>query len=108
MPVFIFDKYILDELEEKADRPRGIHSCGIARNAGAGNRTGQQPGSVLRYSLPKYMTQLMKKYKIEKVFTNGDYEPYAMQRDAAIAKITGCAGSILTAIKTRLFLKKRR
>ena len=50
--------------------------------------------------------QLLKKYKIEKVFTNGDYEPYALQRDAGIQKLLAAHGASLHSYKDQVIFEK--
>ena len=86
VPVFIFDRNILDELEDRSDRRvEFIHNVlsGIQQQL-------NELGSTLdvRYGFPdEVFGQLLKDYKIEKVFTNHDYEPYARKRDASIEKL---------------------
>lgn len=84
LPVFIFDRNIVDELEDKADKRVEFIYAAL---------TGMQQqlvslGSSLNvfYSTPlQAFQQLVKAHDIEQVFTNHDYEPYAIDRDAAVA-----------------------
>ncbi|RAJ73930.1 deoxyribodipyrimidine photo-lyase [Chitinophaga dinghuensis] len=85
LPVFIFDTNILDDLEDKADkRVLFIHHTLEQLNKQLKNF-----GStiVTFHGTPveafRYWTQ---KYQVGAVYTNHDYEPYARQRDAAVAK----------------------
>ena len=86
VPVFIFDRNILDEIEDRADRRvEFIHEAlaSIQEELAA-------YGSTLdvRYGFPTdTWRQLIKDYTINKVFTNHDYEPYARQRDEEILKL---------------------
>ncbi len=86
VPIFIFDKNILDRLEDKTDkRVLFIHN--------ALSEMQQQlisTGSTLRvfYTTPiEAFKMLLTQYKIEKVFTNHDYEQYAIDRDSNIAEL---------------------
>ncbi|WP_323756543.1 deoxyribodipyrimidine photo-lyase [Roseivirga sp.] len=83
LPIFIFDKNILDNLENKQDaRVKFIQNTVAQMNHNLGAN-----GSKLKtfYSTPieAYET-LTDKYEIEAVFTNRDYEPYATERDKQI------------------------
>src|SRR6187431_1264621 len=83
VPVFIFDKNILDLLEEKGDsRVTFIHEAVSEIQAVL-----IEAGSTfdVRYGKPEdVFKSLLETYKVENVFTNHDYEPYATERDAVI------------------------
>ena len=83
VPVFIFDRNILDELEDRQDkRVEFIHTSLLEIE-----RLLVAIGSTLdvRYGFPNEIwKQLIHDYKIENVYTNHDYEPYANDRDKAI------------------------
>lgn len=86
VPVFIFDRNILDELEDKKDRRVEFihHSLGQLQEQLA------SIGSSLdvRYGFPEEIwKQLVKDYSIANVYTNHDYEPYAIERDLALARM---------------------
>jgi deoxyribodipyrimidine photo-lyase len=83
VPLFIFDSLILDELDNPDDRRVGFIHQVIS--------TIQQQlislGSTMevRYGQPvEIFQELTKEYNIQSVFTNHDYEPYAIQRDDQI------------------------
>lgn len=80
LPLFIFDKNILDKLEDKADRRVEFIHASISElhtQLTAINSTLE-----VHYGYPsKIFKLLIERYKIEKVFTNHDYEPYAKERD---------------------------
>lgn len=85
VPVFIFDTNILDELEDKTDKRVDF----IHRRITHLQQQLQQKGStlhVLHTTPEKAFAQLTKRYHIKAVFTNHDYEPYAKQRDEAVAQ----------------------
>ncbi len=85
LPVFIFDKQILDQLEDKKDRRvvfihRAIEDMHLKL---------KKLGSSLlvKYGFPEQVfKEIQTHYSIENVFTNHDYEPYALERDKAIEK----------------------
>lgn len=83
VPVFIFDRAILDLLEDKADlRVNFIHHRLTELHAQL-----EQMGSSLdvRYgTVEECWQQLCDDYAVSAVYTNHDYEPYARQRDEAM------------------------
>jgi deoxyribodipyrimidine photo-lyase len=86
LPVFIFDKNILDKLEERADaRVEFIHDQVTRLSAEL-----ESKGSSLlvKYGDPEAIYKsLLSEYEIEGVYTNRDYEPYAKSRDTAIENL---------------------
>lgn len=86
IPIFIFDKNILGDLEDKADR----RVMFITEALKEMQEELVAMGSSLHvfYGTPEEIFNgLMKKWKIGNVFTNHDYEPYAIKRDQLIKKI---------------------
>ncbi len=83
LPIFIFDKNILDKLADPTDaRVHYIHDAITAMHA-----TLATLGSTLLtiHSTPILaFEQLIAEYSIQAVYTNTDYEYYGMQRDEAI------------------------
>jgi deoxyribodipyrimidine photo-lyase len=83
LPIFIFDKNILEKLEDKADsRVTFLHDTLSALKTEL-----EQLGSTLHvyYGNPMDIWQkITSEFSIEKVFTNKDYEPYALERDTAV------------------------
>ena len=83
-PVFIFDRYILDELEDRKDRRVEF----IHRALGQIQAALRASGATLdvRYGTPETIfPELCREYPVQAVYTNHDYEPYARERDAGIA-----------------------
>ena len=82
IPIFIFDTEIINKLEKNDLRIKMIHAALVKLNdAMLGNRcnVGMYLGN------PKAVFEsLLKKYKIKRVYTNRDYEPYALERDKSI------------------------
>lgn len=83
LPIFIFDKNILEDLEDKTDaRVTFIHDQ-ISKL----HREYQENGSGLMvfYGTPKEAFEvLVRKFSIREVYTNRDYEPYAKDRDKEV------------------------
>ena len=83
LPLFIFDKTILDKLENKFDRRVDF----IHQVCGHLNESLIQHHSSLAcyYAHPlEVFEELIKKYTITCVYTNHDYEPQAIERDLAV------------------------
>ncbi len=86
LPVFIFDRNILDKLDDKADCRVEFIRDSVAELA----ETYRTYGSDLRayYGKPlEIWKQLRKETDIAAVYANRDYEPYAKARDQAVADL---------------------
>lgn len=105
LPVFIFDRNILDNLEDKADRRvEFIHS---AITEVQQQLTTLQSSLEVFYSFPAdIFEKLSDDYQIEKVFTNHDYEPYAKKRDEDIASILKKKGTSFHTYKDQVIFEK--
>lgn len=81
-PIFIFDKNILERLKKNDARVSFIHQQLLKIN----NLFKREKSSLLMfYGTPlEVFKQLSEKYKINKIYTNKDYEPYGMARDQEI------------------------
>lgn len=105
LPVFIFDTAILDSLEDKDDRRvEFIHRAlsGMQEELTA-------LGSTLdvRYGKPLQVYQeLFREYNVTSVYTNHDYEPYALERDAAIGQWLKAKGCSFQTFKDQVILEK--
>lgn len=86
LPLFIFDKKILDKLEDKSDaRVDFIHQQILSIHQELANKGSSM---VIKYGNPEEIFQeLAEEYDIQSVYTNRDYEPYAKERDQKIEKI---------------------
>lgn len=105
LPVFIFDKNILDDLEDKKDRRvEFIYKALLEMQ-----ETLKKHNSSLEvyYDTPiNAYKKLLKKYTIEKVFANEDYEQYAIDRDAAINELLKKHNAELKLYKDQVILAK--
>jgi deoxyribodipyrimidine photo-lyase len=103
-PIFIFDKKILDELPENDQRVRFIYQeiqkiKKVYREAGSDLWVFyDQPANVFR--------QLLKEHKVEKVYTNRDYEPYAKERDKTILELLREANVEMIGAKDHVIFEK--
>ncbi len=105
LPIFIFDKNILDKLADKADRRVGFIHAALEEM----QSTLIKMGSSLQvfYSTPlEALEKLFEKYKIEKVFTNQDYEPYAKERDDAVGSLLKTKAASLYTFKDQVIFEK--
>jgi len=86
LPIFIFDKHILDKLDDKSDkRVVFIHEALQKMHA---QLLALGSGLTVIYSTPgEAFKTLLSEYTFAHVFTNHDYEPYAVERDTAIEKL---------------------
>ncbi|HEY9185168.1 MAG TPA: deoxyribodipyrimidine photo-lyase [Salegentibacter sp.] len=86
LPVFIFDTEILDKLPENDARVTFIHGQLQQMRKDLQDDCGSS--IAIYHGKPNdIFQQLIKEYKIAEVFTNHDYEPYAIKRDKEIADI---------------------
>lgn len=86
LPLFIFDKNILDDLEDRDDaRVTYIHD----RIRFLGEETGKQgSGFLVEYGEPvEVWKKLIDRFDIGAVYANRDYEPYAKDRDEAVGAL---------------------
>ncbi len=105
LPIFIFDRNILDELEDKSDRRVEF----IYQALSDIQKQLIKIGSTLdvRYGTPiEVYKELISEYHIGKVFTNHDYEPYAKQRDKEIEKLLIQNGVSFHTYKDQVLLEK--
>jgi deoxyribodipyrimidine photo-lyase len=105
VPIFIFDRNILDELDDKSDRR--VEFIHLALQDIQKHLLKMGASLDVRYSTPETAyTELLKEYNVEKVFTNHDYEPYAKQRDSAIEQMLKQQGVSFHTYKDQVILEK--
>ncbi|MDA1269040.1 MAG: deoxyribodipyrimidine photo-lyase [Bacteroidetes bacterium] len=88
LPLFIFDRHILDALEDKSDaRVTFIHKQIASLKAFFEKHGGSM---LIKYGHPEIIFQeLLDEFDILTVYTNRDYEPYAQSRDAQVEALLG-------------------
>ena len=82
LPIFIFDEAILSRLPNNDARVSFLHQ--ELTNINTQLRELGTSLAVFHGKPLVIFEQLLEKYSVETVFTNHDYEPYALQRDAGI------------------------
>ncbi len=105
LPLFIFDRNILEALPD-ADDPRVtfIHQVLSELHAEL-QKTGS--GIVCRHDTPAgAFRKLLEAYTVTSVWTNGDYEPYARDRDADVAALLGGHGIPFKTFKDHVIFEK--
>jgi len=105
VPIFIFDRDILDRLENKQDRRVVFIAEALERLQGQLAVVGSSLEVFYDFPLEVFRG-LLAKYRVGKVYCNGDYEPYARERDAAIDRLLRESGSSLSAFKDQVIFEK--
>lgn len=105
LPLFIFDRSILDLLDDKQDRRVEFIHNAVADMQQQLIKMGSS--MEVYYGFPKDIyRELLKKYDVKKVFTNHDYEPYAQQRDGEIQKLLASEGASFHTFKDQVIFEK--
>ena len=106
LPVFIFDAEILEKLEYKSDkRVQFIHQELIRLN-----KELKEYGSSLLVKVGKpwvVWKELMQEYSVHTVYTNHDYEPYAIARDEKINELLKENGVRFHTYKDQVIFERR-
>lgn len=105
VPVFIFDRNILDKLEDKSDRRVEFIHAALEDM----QQQLVQLGSTMEvyYGFPEQVYEsLAEKYDLAHVFTNHDYEPYAQERDATVEKLLHRNGAVFHTYKDQVIFEK--
>jgi deoxyribodipyrimidine photo-lyase len=83
LPLFIFDKHILDELPKDDARITFIHD--ELQKMRSYLQEHHDSSIATYHDTPENaIKQLIKDFEVEAIYTNRDYEPYAQKRDAKI------------------------
>ena len=105
VPLFIFDKNILDDLEDREDKRVAFIHAAIEEM----QQELVKCGSSLEvfYGSPfEAFQQLLEKYSIKKVFANHDYEQYAIHREQKIQAFLQQQGATLETYKDQVIFEK--
>lgn len=104
LPIFIFDQNILADLEKDDARVGFIHDRLCAIN----NKLRKHGSSVLcLHSTPvDAWRTLQGQYKIDSVFFNRDYEPYAIDRDQEVSDLLTHAGAKVFTYKDQVIFEQ--
>ena len=103
--VFIFDKIILDQLENKNDRRVAfIHETLVDIQTRARQ---QQSSMLVLYDAPiKAFEKINSLYEIKEIFINHDYEPYAIRRDQEIKAFAEKHQIVLHSFKDQVIFER--
>ncbi len=86
LPIFIFDREILDKLPEDDARVSFIYET--LQKMRDEMQQEHDSSLAMYYGKPKAIfSQLLEDFEVTAVYTNTDYEPYAKERDTAIAEL---------------------
>jgi len=105
LPIFIFDTEILDKLENRTDaRVEFIYNALTEIDS----ELKQQGSSLLALAgkPTEVWKELIGKYDISEVFTNHDYEPYALNRDSSIEALLKENGIKFNTFKDQVIFEK--
>ncbi len=105
LPIFIFDTTILDQLQDRADKRVAFIHAAITEMQTQLVAMGSSM-QVFHGKPMDIFSQLVQLYTIGTVFTNHDYEPYAQERDTAIASLLGEAGIDFKTYKDQVIFEK--
>jgi len=105
IPVFIFDRNILDQLDDKADNRVAFIHAALALMQEHLVKIGSTL-KVYQGHAESAWKEILLKYNVEKVFTNHDYEPYAIERDERIEKLLNQNGASLYSFKDQVIFEK--
>lgn len=105
LPIFIFDKTILDKLEDKDDRRVEFIHQYVTKLSNELKALGTS--LQVFYSTPKEaFAQLLQQYRVNAVYTNHDYEPYATRRDEEIKGLVEDANASFNTFKDQVIFEK--
>lgn len=85
LPLFIFDRNILEELPKKDARVEFIHRAVSGLKKRLEN---MDSALIVRHGKPEDVwPELLREYEVAAVYTNRDYEPYAIERDESVRRL---------------------
>lgn len=105
LPIFIFDTEILDKLSNRKDaRVTFLHNTLKELND---ELSALGTSIIVKYGKPQEVWKaLLDEYDIENVFTNRDYEPYALSRDAAVEQLLSDSNITFQTYKDHVIFEK--
>ena len=105
IPLFIFDKNILEQLENPQDARVSFIYAALKDIQ---EQLGEWGSSlIVKYGKPiAIWKELQKAYSINAVYTNHDFEPYAMERDTEIKELLQAGGIHFHSFKDHVIFEK--
>ena len=104
LPIFIFDKNILEHLNKNDQRIIFIHQS-IQKLQKEYRKLNCQLG-VFYGNPEEIIPKLVESYSIDAVYTNRDYEPYAQSRDRRIKALLDSKGILFKGYKDHVIFEK--
>jgi deoxyribodipyrimidine photo-lyase len=105
LPLFIFDKNILDALEDRQDRRVTFIHQQIQRLSEELKKLGSS--ILVKYGKPEEVwIEILQQYEVKAVYTNHDYEPYARERDAKISRLLSSSNIPFYTFKDQTIFEK--
>jgi len=105
LPLFIFDTDILAKLNDKADKRVEFIHGEVERLSGELEKYGSSL-MVKRGNPMEVCEELLKGYDVRTVFTNHDYEPYAIERDKKVKELLAKYGRVFQTYKDQVIFEK--
>ena len=105
LPIFIFDTTILDQLQDRSDKRVAFIHAAITEMQTQLVAMGSSM-QVFHGKPMDIFSQLVQLYTIGTVFTNHDYEPYAQERDSAVADLLSADGIGFKTYKDQVIFEK--
>jgi deoxyribodipyrimidine photo-lyase len=105
VPLFIFDKEILNRLEDRNDRRVSFIYTALQKMQEQLVRQGATLCAEYGASETIFQ-QLLERFNIQAVYTNHDYEPYAIERDDAIGKLLQSKGVAFYTYKDQVIFER--
>lgn len=105
LPVFIFDTEILGKLSSKSDARVSFIYTEIVKLKAANEKEGSSLRVFHSTALDAFM-KLTHDYEIDAVYTNHDYEPYAINRDKAVGNFLKLKGIGFKTFKDQVIFEK--
>ena len=105
VPLFIFDRNILDKLSDRSDARVGF----IQQELRALNEELKAAGSsmLVKHATPEQAwEEVLNEYEVKNVFANHDYEPYARTRDEQLATLFSQKGIAFHTFKDHVIFEK--
>jgi deoxyribodipyrimidine photo-lyase len=105
LPVFIFDKNILNELEDRKDKRVNFIYSALQDIQSQLEQWGSS--LLVHFDTPfDAFQKIFNEYDVQSVFFNSDYEPYAILRDRDIAELCRLNGTAYNIFKDHVIFEK--
>jgi deoxyribodipyrimidine photo-lyase len=104
LPIFIFDKKILDDLPKDDHRVTIIHS--LLTKMQDGLKEHNRKLAIFHDTPEEAFKKIISENNVTAVYTNHDYEPYAEKRDSEIGKLLNTKNITFNTFKDQVIFEK--